>query len=62
VLRVISHEEFMELDCDLIIRKMLIALAQRLRSIDHAFERLSLGEAPQRERLGEFIRTRDWVD
>jgi CRP/FNR family cyclic AMP-dependent transcriptional regulator len=61
-LRVITHEEFLELDCDGIIRQMLVTLAQRLRSIDEAFERLSAKEAPERERLAELIRTRDWVD
>jgi CRP/FNR family cyclic AMP-dependent transcriptional regulator len=61
-LRIITHEEFMELDCDGIIRQMLVTLAQRLRSIDEAFERLSAKEAPERERLAELIKTRDWVD
>jgi CRP/FNR family cyclic AMP-dependent transcriptional regulator len=60
-LRIITHEEFMELDCDGIIRQMLVTLAQRLRSIDEAFERLSVKEAPERERLAELIK-RDWVD
>jgi len=60
-LRVITHEEFLDLDCDPVIRRMLVTLAQRLRAIDEAFERLSAKEAPERERLAEFIRTRDWV-
>jgi CRP/FNR family cyclic AMP-dependent transcriptional regulator len=60
-LRVLSYEEFMELDCDLIIRRMLIALAQRLRAIDEAFEQLSLKEAPEREALAELMRQRNWV-
>ncbi len=61
-LRVITHEEFMELDCDGIIRQMLVTLAQRLRAIDEAFERLSAKEAPERERLAELIKAHDWVD
>jgi CRP/FNR family cyclic AMP-dependent transcriptional regulator len=61
-LRVISQEEFMDLDCDLVIRRMLVTLAQRLRTIDEAFERLSAREAPERERLAEMWRQRDWVD
>jgi CRP/FNR family cyclic AMP-dependent transcriptional regulator len=61
-LRVITHEEFMELDCDLLIRNMLVTLAQRLRAIDQAFERLSAREAPEREKLAELWKARDWVD
>jgi CRP/FNR family cyclic AMP-dependent transcriptional regulator len=60
-LRVVTREEFMDLDCDEIIRQMLATLARRLRSTDEAFERLSSKEAPERERLAEFIRTRDWA-
>jgi CRP/FNR family cyclic AMP-dependent transcriptional regulator len=59
--RVISHEEFMDLDCDLLIREMLVTLAQRLRSIDEAFERLSAHEAPEREKLAELWKSRDWA-
>lgn len=60
--RVITQEEFMEFDCDLLIRNMLVTLAQRLRAIDEAFERLSAREAPERERLAELWEARDWVD
>ena len=60
--RVITQEEFMELDCDLLIRTMLVTLAQRLRSVDAAFERLSAREAPEREKLTELWKARDWVD
>lgn len=61
-LRVITHEEYMELDCDMIIRQMLVTLAKRLRSINEAFERLAANEAPERERLAELIEARDWRD
>ena len=60
--RVITQEEFMEFDCDLLIRNMLVTLAQRLRSVDEAFERLSVREAPEREKLAELWKARDWVD
>lgn len=57
--RVISHEEFMELDCDMLIRNMLVTLAQRLRTTDEEFERLSAREAPEREKLAEQWKARE---
>jgi len=61
-LRIITHEEFMELDCDGIIREMLVTLARRLRAIDEAFERLAAKEAPERERLAQLIKAHVRVD
>ena len=60
-LRVITQEEFMTLDCDMIIRKMLIALAERLRSIDTTFERLSTYGTTDEE-IVRLLEARDWVD
>jgi CRP-like cAMP-binding protein len=59
-LRVITQEEFVELECDPIIRRMLITLGQRLRAVDDAFERLSTGEAQEVEALSELWDRRDW--
>lgn len=60
-LRVITQEEFMSLDGDLLLWKLLLTLAERLRTLGAAYERLSnYGTAdPEIVRL---LRERDWVD
>lgn len=61
-LRVITHEEFMELDCDMLIRKMLLSLADRLRRVNEAFERVSVTEGPEWDHVVEVLRDRDWLE
>jgi hypothetical protein len=41
---------------------MLATLAQRLRTINEAFERLSAAEAPERERLAQMWAARGWTE
>jgi CRP/FNR family cyclic AMP-dependent transcriptional regulator len=61
-LRVITQEEFADLECDPVIRRMLATLAQRLRTINEAFERVSIAEAPERERLADMWAARGWAE
>ncbi|HEX9092544.1 MAG TPA: cyclic nucleotide-binding domain-containing protein [Coriobacteriia bacterium] len=60
-LRVISQEEFMDLDCDMIIRRILITLAERLRAMNQAFGHLSTYGTTDEE-LVRVLATRDWLD
>jgi CRP/FNR family cyclic AMP-dependent transcriptional regulator len=61
-LRVITQDEYSELECDPIIRRMLATLAQRLRTINEAFEEMSVAEAPERERLAQMWEARGWTE
>jgi CRP/FNR family cyclic AMP-dependent transcriptional regulator len=61
-LRVITQDEYSELECDPIIRRMLATLAQRLRTINEAFEHISAAEAPERERLAQMWEARGWTE
>lgn len=61
-LRKITQEEFMELDCDMLIRKLLLSLAERLRAANEAFERVSVAEGPEWERLVSALRDREWLE
>jgi CRP-like cAMP-binding protein len=50
-LRIISSDDLSRMVCDPLLRSLLATLSRRLRTIDDAFERLMMREAPEREQL-----------
>jgi len=60
-LRVITREEFSHMKCDPLLRELLTTLATRLRATNQSLERLSIQEAPERERIAALWESRDWL-
>jgi CRP/FNR family cyclic AMP-dependent transcriptional regulator len=61
-LRVITREDVERMDCDPLLRGLLATLSRRLRTIDDAFERLMVREAPEREQLAALWESKSWLD
>jgi CRP/FNR family cyclic AMP-dependent transcriptional regulator len=61
-LRVITREDVERMDCDPLLRGLLAILSRRLRTIDDAFERLMVREAPEREQLAALWESKSWLD
>jgi CRP-like cAMP-binding protein len=60
-LRVITREDVERMDCDPLLRGLLASLSRRLRTIDDAFERLMVREAPEREQLAALWESKSWL-
>jgi CRP/FNR family cyclic AMP-dependent transcriptional regulator len=61
-LRVITRVDVERMDCDPLLRGLLATLSRRLRTIDDAFERLMVREAPEREQLAALWESKSWLD
>jgi CRP/FNR family cyclic AMP-dependent transcriptional regulator len=61
-LRIISRDDLSRMDCDPLLRSLLTTLSRRLRTIDDAFERLMVREAPEREQLAALWESKSWLD
>jgi CRP/FNR family cyclic AMP-dependent transcriptional regulator len=61
-LRVITRVDVERMDCDPLLRGLLATLSRRLRTIDDAFERLMVREAPEREQLAAVWESKSWLD
>ena len=60
-LRVITKESFDAMQCDPIARQLLATLAQRLRSMDDAFERLNVESDSRREFMSSRLLHNNWL-
>ncbi len=60
-LRVIGKAAFEEMQCDPVVREMLSTMARRLRSMDDAFERLSVEADSRREFMSTRLTQRSWL-
>lgn len=60
-LDVVSREAFEALQCDPIIRQVMVKLGQRIREIDESFEKLSLEAAQRREFVSGISLRKNWL-
>lgn len=58
---VVPRAAFEALQCDPIIRQVMLKMGQRIREIDDAFEKLSVEAEQRREFQSSFSLRRDWL-
>jgi len=59
--RVINAATYAEMPCDPVVRQLLTTLAARLRSMDDAFEKLSVESDTRREFMSSKLLRREWL-
>jgi CRP/FNR family cyclic AMP-dependent transcriptional regulator len=60
--RVVSKAEFERLECDPLIREMLVAAAARLRELGKQFEKLSLADDRRQKYVASIPLRHSWTD
>ena len=58
---VVTRAEFENLQCDPMVRQVMVKMGQRIRAIDEAFEKLAVEAEARREFLSGMSLRRDWL-